>query len=431
MTTRSGAARPSPGPTAPPTPTPPPPTPAPPSAPASRLPGLDALRAVALGLGIVLHTLAPFLPGTTWFTPDPVFAPAADVATSVIHLFRMVLFMMLAGYFGRLVLTRRGAAAYARDRTTRILVPLFVFSPLVLMSIIGIEELARRLRGDPDPLPPLPTGIPFWLFRDPAHLWFLWVLVQVFVLVLVVRAVVVACAGRERAARWADRAGAALVLPGGVALAALPYLVALLLQGTARYGVVQPSHLDVMASTLTCYAGAFVVGWLLHARPDALSRLVASWPAHLGAALLLTPLFVLLKDTGPIGVTAPVGALAGWAWCYGLVGLFLRALSGGSPRVRYLADSSYWVYIAHLPLTAVAQLLLARTGWWPSLQLLAAWALCVPLLLVSYDLLVRGTWVGAWLNGRRHEPVLLRRRRRARGRTAADGATGVRPVHPR
>ena len=48
----------------------------------------------------------------------------------------------------------------------------------------------------------------------------------------------------------------------------------------------------------------------------------------------------------------------------------------------------------------------------------------VPLLLVSYDLLVRGTWVGAWLNGRRHEPVLLRRRRRGRGRAPADAAAG-------
>ncbi|TNM64409.1 acyltransferase [Streptomyces sp. NP160] len=409
MTTHSGAGAAAPGPSAPPPETPSPATAAQAPATATRLHGLDALRAVALGLGIVLHTLAPFLPGTTWFRPDPVFAPAADIATTMIHLFRMVLFMMLAGYFGRLVLTRRGAGAYARDRAQRILLPLAVFSPLVLLSIIGVEELARRLRGDPDPLPPLPSGIPFWLFRDPAHLWFLWVLVQIIVVVLVVRAVVLACAGRERAARWADRAGAVLVLPGGVALAALPYLGALLLQGSSRYGVVQPSHLDVLPSTLTAYCGAFVVGWLLHARPDALSRLAGSWPVHLGAAVVLTPLVVLLEDTGPIGVTAPLSALAGWCWCYGLVGLFLKALAGGSPVVRYLADSSYWVYIAHLPLTAVVQLLIAKTGWWPSVQLLAAWAVSVPLLLLSYDLLVRGTWVGAWLNGRRLDPVLIRR----------------------
>ncbi|MEH3076279.1 MAG: acyltransferase family protein [Quadrisphaera sp.] len=201
---------------------------------------MDALRAVALGLGIVLHTLAPFLPGTTWFRPDPAFAPAADITTTVIHLFRMVLFMMLAGYFGRLVLARRGAGAYAKDRAQRILLPLAVFSPIVLLSIIGIEELARRLRGDPDPLPPLPSGIPFWLFRDPRA-----PVVPVGAGAdhrrrLLVRALVVACAGRERAARWADRAGAALALPGGVALAALPYLGALLLQGSTRYGVVQP-----------------------------------------------------------------------------------------------------------------------------------------------------------------------------------------------
>ena len=57
------------------------------------------------------------------------------------------------------MLVRRGTRAYAVDRAKRIFLPLAVFSPLVLLSIIGIEELARRLRGDPDPLPPLPEGV--------------------------------------------------------------------------------------------------------------------------------------------------------------------------------------------------------------------------------------------------------------------------------
>ncbi|PWJ53447.1 glucans biosynthesis protein C [Quadrisphaera granulorum] len=366
---------------------------------------------------MLLHTLAPFLPGTRWFDPDPAFAPAAAVTVTVIHLFRMVLFMMLAGYFGRLVLTRRGAAAYAADRAKRLLLVLVVFAPIVLLSIIGVEEVARRLRGDPEPLPPLPSGIPFWLFQDPAHLWFLWVLVQIIAVVLLVRALVVARAGAERAGRWAERAGTALVLPvGGVALASLPYLGSLLLQGTARAGVHQPAGVAPELAPFVAYAGAFLVGWLLHARRDALARLVGSWPWHLGAAAVFTTVFVLLERTGPIGVTAPVAALAGWCWCYGLVGLFLRALAGGSARVRYLADSAYWVYIAHLPVTAVIQLVIAKTGWWPSVQLVAAWVVAVPLLLLSYDLLVRGTWLGAWLSGRRYEPVLARRSRVGRSR---------------
>ena len=34
----------------------------------------------------------------------------------------------------------------------------------------------------------------------------------------------------------------------------------------------------------------------------------------------------------------------------GLAGLFMRYANHGSPRWRYISDSSYWVYLVHLPL---------------------------------------------------------------------------------
>lgn len=377
----------------------------------TRLHGLDALRAVALGLGVVLHTLAPFLPGSTLVEVTALEGGTAESAVLVIHLFRMVLFMALAGYFGRLVLVRRGAAAYVRDRATRILLPLVALSPVVLVSIIGVEHYAALLRGEPDGVPPLPGGVPYWLFLDPAHLWFLWVLVQVIAVVLLVRAPLLATAGATRLQRWGSAAGGVLTGRGGVLLAAVPYLAALLVQGTARHGVHQPPDLAPDVAPLLCYLGAFVVGWLLHARADALHRLTEQWRGHLAVAVVVSAAAVTLErttdwETTPLLLHAPLVAVAGWAWVLGLVGLFLRALPGESPAVRYLADSAYWVYIAHLPLTAVVQLTLAQTGWAPVVQLLVAWAVSAVVLLASYDLVVRGTWVGSWLGGRRHLPLL-------------------------
>ena len=34
---------------------------------------------------------------------------------------------------------------------------------------------------------------------------------------------------------------------------------------------------------------------------------------------------------------------------YGLIGLFLRYMGKPSPRWRYMADASYWIYIVHGP----------------------------------------------------------------------------------
>src|SRR5699024_8187115 len=86
-----------------------------------RLHHLDAVRAGALLLGIVLHSLLPFEPGGMWLFTDSRSAEWTSETVFTIHLFRMVLFMTLAGYFARMVLHRRGAGAFLRDRAKRIL----------------------------------------------------------------------------------------------------------------------------------------------------------------------------------------------------------------------------------------------------------------------------------------------------------------------
>ena len=75
-----------------------------------RLHALDAVRAGALLLGIVLHATMSFF----------FVVPARDVSQSttlavtffVIHTFRMTLFFVIAGFFGRLLLQRRGVRGF-------------------------------------------------------------------------------------------------------------------------------------------------------------------------------------------------------------------------------------------------------------------------------------------------------------------------------
>ena len=102
---------------------------------------------------------------------------------------------------------------------------------------------------------------------------------------------------------------------------------------------------------------------------------------------------------------------------YALLGLFQRYLGTEHRVLKYLSDSSYWLYLAHSPVLLAVQLLVFRTAWPGSLKLAATLALAVPILLASYHLLVRSTWIGAWLNGRRHP----------RRSPIAGGLGGVRP----
>jgi len=55
----------------------------------------------------------------------------------------------------------------------------------------------------------------------------------------------------------------------------------------------------------------------------------------------------------------------------------------------------------HLPVVMGFQMALAGFGWPAAVKAPIVVALSVPVLVLSYDLLVRETWVGMLLNGRR------------------------------
>src|SRR5690606_11719610 len=94
--------------------------------------------------------------------------------------------------------------------------------------------------------------------------------------------------------------------------------------------------------------------------------------------------------------------LAAWGLSLGITGAAMRFLSASSPARRYLADASYWIYLAHLPLVAALQV---WVGHWPlhwSIKFALVLGMSLAVLLASYHWLVRPTLLGQLLNGRRY-----------------------------
>ena len=81
--------------------------------------------------------------------------------------------------------------------------------------------------------------------------------------------------------------------------------------------------------------------------------------------------------------------------------LALQLFNRTSPVRRYLADASYWIYIVHLPLVMVGQTLVLGLAapWWLKASLVIGGTVLIS--LITYELLVRHTFMGRWLNGRR------------------------------
>src|SRR5688500_985371 len=103
-----------------------------------RLHALDNLRALAMLLGVVLHAVIPFVTepaADVWPARNVEKGQGFDLIAGLIHCWRMQLFFLLAGFFGRLVHERYGAGGFVKQRPVRIGLP-FAVGMLTLAPLV-------------------------------------------------------------------------------------------------------------------------------------------------------------------------------------------------------------------------------------------------------------------------------------------------------
>ena len=381
-----------------------------------RLHGLDALRGIALILGVVLHASLSYLPTPIWLFPDDETSPVASVLFFAIHVFRMTTFFLIAGLFAHLLLGRRGVWGFVKDRAGRIANPMFGMWWVVFPAVIAVTvwkaaiDNGGSIPTDGPPPPPL-TLETFPLL----HLWFLWVLLLFYAVFLVVRLIGQRIDRNGSLAKGLDRLTNILIGPWTPAVLAAPLALALWLtpDWIAFFGIPTPdTGLVPNATALTAFGTAFGFGFLLDRRRDLLVRIERLWPVFTVVALGVGTAAMVMVG-GPVPELAPVTdpelkaplaavmALAVFASTFAVLSLALRFASGYSAVRRYLADSSYWVYIVHLPLVMVGQILVVNETWpwFVKFGVVAGGTMAISLL--TYELLIRHSFVGGWLNGRR------------------------------
>ncbi|MBC2607308.1 acyltransferase family protein [Pelagicoccus albus] len=391
----------------------------------TRIDYLDAVRAFALLLGILFHASLSFTHiFIGWAVMDVSTSPIVSTLAFISHSFRLELFFLLAGFFSHMTIHRNGTGSFLKSRFVRIAIPFvvgwFLIRPLMVASWVmggasmrGEVDIAAGFAEGFSSLRALPDNL-----LVGTHLWFLYYLLLATATILLAKGILLLAPKLKsflaeqldkvlsRISKWSS-AAEAIAIPTAVGL----YFM-------SSWGMDTPDKsLIPHLPTYLIYTGCFGLGWLIHRQPERLNELsklsVVRFINLLGSIALTLYLVGFESDFGSpyhtqIHMTfAYAYSVMMWSLVFTTIGLFRLAIRRESKTIRYVADSSYWLYLIHLPVVIWLQIAVAELSWHWAIKLPTITTLAIGISLLLYDLLIRPSFVGKILNGRKKPSQII------------------------
>ncbi len=384
---------------------------------------LEALRVASTLLVVLYHAALTYVATplrlTLWVAFEPSGHVVFDGFVYWVNGFVMPVFFLAAGVSAPAACESRGPRVFLVQRAQRLLRPL-LFGCLTILPIFYLlwgYGLMVTGRCDLD-------DILSWRFSPQVrhnlyglgHLWFLEYLFFVCVLwcggwMLRRRQVGESNASASEGRgpkRWLGSPWVPLIL-------AVPTAAIFLIDSDTMLrvdNVIVPN-----AFRLLHYLLFFAVGGWLSKLRDPRGQLARLGPLYLGLSCLvfavMWPLLIRhaaapLEGWSRVGFCA-LAALFPWLIVFGGLGVGLRWIRGRGPVMRLLAETSFWVYLVHVPIVALMQIVLLPMPWPVPIKFLIVSAVALGLSVASYGPIVRHSLVGAIINGaRKRAPKGLR-----------------------
>ena len=382
--------------------------------------GLDALRGMAMLLGIVLHSALPYMPNVEAFWPaDESSSQVINTIFQFIHIWRMPLFFMLAGFFANLVITRRSWKSWWGNRLLRIGLPIMVFWPLMSLTLPWIFKYGR-------------TGEFIFFYSNegqPFHLWFLWHLIIFVILTAMFRPVYLL--GLE-ALRILTKIGLGFI--DRVFRKAMSVLSGILFR--SRFPVVFiivccviniPTRGELIVNPIA--SGLyFVIGYHLYRNVPLFTFLKTRWRYYFLAGIVCFTLYMILNVVESKNLATNIYSdsidntverakdiselfgllqyllkiICAVLFSYAFIGLAESRLGSYNAKLRFISDGAYWMYLIHLPIVSFITFLMFNLQIPIEIKFLIAILITSTISLVTYKYCVRPTPIGILLNGRRY-----------------------------
>ena len=380
-----------------------------------RIHSLDSLRAIMMLLGLVLHSALTYNVtnhGSAWDIKDPESNFILnDFLVLLIHSFRMPIFFLVAGFFGSMLFYEKGIIKMLKNRISRIVFPfivfLFILSPIIYFTssytnaVFGNQEnpLANTFQ--------LFSNIIVFLPKTTAHLWFLYYLVYI-TLISVLLGLLLTKAKRinnkiTNIFNW-------LIQKPIIRILFFSSFTFLMLTFLETSMVNASNSLIPDINTFVFYFFFYIVGWILFKSKNLLHNFMKyDWQCTILAIFLIITEGLLIQYSGMdlnpnsnSGILISFNSVIVWLFIFGITGLFIRYNSRHSKRMRYISDSSYWVYLIHLPLTQIIPAFIWELPFPALVKFIIVLSLTTLICFVTYHYLVRNTFIGKFLNGKKY-----------------------------
>ena len=339
------------------------------SRPTDRRHDLDALRVFACYLLFLFHVGMVFNPAPFFHVRNDETSIFFLILCGFIGLWHMPLFFLLAGWSAAASLRSRGVGRFLHERVSKLAVPL-VAGCVLLMPVIKYLELRsgqdlnhKGLFVTPELLERMRTLIPIELPQaevfDQSFLSFLptffteldrftwshlWFVAYLLVFTLLLLPVFVGLVRRGP--------GPAVIARAWIYLPILPLAV---IQLSLRERFPGPYNLYSDWANVAFFVTFLGTGFAMSVVPAFEERVRSEWRRALALGLAATG--VLLAAVLGAFQSTPVvlagTAVAGWCFVVALLGCARERVTRSGPRLRYLAESAFPIYVLHQPVVVV------------------------------------------------------------------------------
>ena len=169
----------------------------------------------------------------------------------------------------------------------------------------------------------------------------------------------------------------------------------------------------------------FLFGFSLYTNPPLIRFVKKQWPYYLFIAFLVFSMYVAFDIRGVKDITEiiyqdevkgiqvqnlTISALSRYGleiigtvlFAIGFIGLAEAKFGSYHPLSRFISDGSYWMYLIHLPIVALTTFVLFDWAFFPEVKFVLSIAFTTGVCLITYRYIVRSSFIGVFLNGKRN-----------------------------